>query len=92
MSASNTVTQPKDPPAHEAYWLAPGGGDARWVAHELDTIKATAKQAGGLFVLKESRDRRGGGPPLHVHEGENEACHVLDGEITLAAQGGRSDG
>lgn len=83
MSASDTMTQPKDRPAHEAYWLAPGGGDARWVAHELDTIKATARQTGGLFGLKETLDRRGGGPPLHVHDREDEACYVLDGEITF---------
>ena len=56
---------------HDAYSLGPGEGDARWVMGELDTIKATAAQTGGLFGLKESRATRGSGPPLHVHEHED---------------------
>jgi hypothetical protein len=50
---------------------------------ELDTIKATAAQTGGLFGLKESRAARDSGPPLHVHEHEDEACYVLEGEVTF---------
>jgi quercetin dioxygenase-like cupin family protein len=65
------------------YWLGPGEGDARWVLDELDTIKATAAQTGGLFALKESRSARGSGPPLHVHEREDEACYVIEGDVTL---------
>lgn len=65
------------------YRLGPGEGDARWVLGELDTIKATAEQTRGLFALKESTSQRGSGPPLHVHEREDEACYVLDGEVTL---------
>jgi quercetin dioxygenase-like cupin family protein len=68
---------------HDAYSLGPGEGDARWVMGELDTIKATAPQTGGLFGLKESRATRGSGPPLHVHEHEDEACYVLEGEVTF---------
>ena len=68
---------------HDAYSLGPGEGDARWVMGELDTIKATAPQTGGLFGLKESRAARGSGPPLHVHEHEDEACYVLEGEVTF---------
>jgi quercetin dioxygenase-like cupin family protein len=67
----------------DAYSLGPGEGDTRWVMGELDTIKATAAQTGGLFGLKESKAPRGGGPPLHVHEHEDEACYVLEGEVTF---------
>jgi quercetin dioxygenase-like cupin family protein len=67
----------------DAYSLRPGEGDARWVMGELDTIKATAAQTGGLFGLKESKAVKGSGPPLHVHEHEDEACYVLDGEVTF---------
>lgn len=70
-------------PTGNAYWLAPGKGDPRWVLDELDTFKATAAQTGGLFALKESRSRRGSGPPLHVHEREDEACYVIDGDVTV---------
>jgi quercetin dioxygenase-like cupin family protein len=83
MSSHDTVTDPKVDAGHDAYWLRPHEGDARWVVGELDRIKATAAQTGGLFGLKESLDRRGGGPPLHVHEREDEACYVLEGEITF---------
>jgi len=73
--------------APDAYWLPPAGGEARWVLGELDTVKATAARTGGLFGLKESLGRRGGGPPLHVHEHEDEACYVLEGEITFFVGG-----
>jgi mannose-6-phosphate isomerase-like protein (cupin superfamily) len=83
MSSKDTVTGPKVDGGHDAYWLRPDQGDARWVLGELDRIMATADRTGGLFGLKESLDRRGGGPPLHVHEREDEACYVLEGEITF---------
>lgn len=67
----------------EVYSLGPGEGDARWVLDELDTIKATAAHTGGLFALKESRSMRSLGPPLHVHEREDEACYVIEGDVTL---------
>jgi mannose-6-phosphate isomerase-like protein (cupin superfamily) len=66
-----------------AYWLGPGEGDARRVLDELDTFKATSEQTQGLFALKESRSVRGSGPPLHVHEREDEACYVIEGDVTL---------
>lgn len=67
----------------EVYSAGPGEGDARWVLGELDTIKATAAKTGGLFGLKESRSIRGSGPPLHVHEREDEACYIIEGDVTL---------
>ena len=67
----------------DAYWLEKGEGDVRWVMGELDAIKATAAQTGGLFGLKESRASKDSGPPLHVHEHEDEACYVLEGEVTF---------
>jgi quercetin dioxygenase-like cupin family protein len=67
----------------EPYSLGPGEGDARWVMGELDSIKATAQQTAGLFGVKESKAPGGSGPPLHVHEHEDEACYVLEGEVTF---------
>jgi quercetin dioxygenase-like cupin family protein len=69
--------------AHRPYALRRGEGDRKWVLSEIATIKATPAQTGGLFALKESYDRRGEGPPMHVHAREDEGCYVLEGEITF---------
>jgi quercetin dioxygenase-like cupin family protein len=82
-SAQNATRNPQVKTQEDAYSLGPGEGDARWVMGELDTIKATAAQTGGLFGLKESKSAKGSGPPLHVHEHEDEACYVLEGEVTF---------
>jgi quercetin dioxygenase-like cupin family protein len=81
--AQSAATKLQVKTQQDAYSLAAGEGDARWVMGELDTIKATAAQTGGLFGLKESKAPRGSGPPLHVHEHEDEACYVLEGEVTF---------
>jgi quercetin dioxygenase-like cupin family protein len=65
------------------FHVPPGGGDARWVTGSLDTIKATGEQTGGSFGLIESTERRGDAPPLHVHEHEDEACYVIEGDLTF---------
>jgi quercetin dioxygenase-like cupin family protein len=83
MGSQHAAGKPQLQIQHEAYWLGPGEGDARWVLGELDTIKATGAQTGGLFGLKESKAAKGNGPPLHVHEHEDEACYVLEGEVTF---------
>jgi quercetin dioxygenase-like cupin family protein len=82
-SAQSVATNVQVKTQQDAYSLGPDEGDARWVMGELDTVKATAAQTGGLFGLKESRAPRGSGPPLHVHEHEDEACYVLEGEVTF---------
>ena len=83
MSAQETARAAHDETGHEVRWLGPGEGEARWVIGELDTMKATAAQTAGLFGLKESKAPKGSGPPLHVHEHEDEACYVLEGEVTF---------
>lgn len=80
-TSDGTIRPPTE--AGDAYWLGPSEGDARRVLEELDTFKAVASQTRGLFALKESRSARGSGPPLHVHEREDEACYVIEGEVTL---------
>ena len=65
------------------YRLGPGEGEARSVLGEWTTFKATAALTNGAFAVKEALDRRGGGAPLHVHEREDEACYVVEGELTL---------
>lgn len=83
MSAQETMRTTQDDRGRAVRWLAPGEGEARWVLGERDTVKAAPAQTGGLFGCKESTAPKGSGPPLHVHEHEDEACYVLDGAITF---------
>jgi quercetin dioxygenase-like cupin family protein len=83
MSAQEATGKLRERTGPEPYSLRPGEGDARWVMGEIDSIKATAAQTAGLFGLKESKAPKGSGPPLHIHEHEDEACYVLEGEVTF---------
>ena len=83
MTSEQMVPEPKIEPERRPYALAAGEGEARSVLSELATFKATAAQTGGAFAVKESRDHRGGAAPLHVHEREDEACYVIEGELTF---------
>jgi quercetin dioxygenase-like cupin family protein len=51
------------------------------------TMKATAEETGGAFLLFEDSMARGKTTPLHIHAGEDEALYVLDGEILVHIDG-----
>src|SRR5688572_16670552 len=55
--------------------------DAFWWQGALMSIKARAGDTGSALGLVEARFPEGFGPPLHVHDREDEAFYVLDGEI-----------
>jgi quercetin dioxygenase-like cupin family protein len=59
-------------------WFAGGG---------LWTMKATAKETDGAFILVEDRMREGKMTPLHTHPNQDETLIVLEGEILLYAEG-----
>ncbi len=63
--------------------VRPDEGDARWVTGSLDVIKVTASQTGGAFGMIESTEQRGDAPPVHVHENEDEAYFIIEGELTF---------
>ncbi|MCP3734729.1 cupin domain-containing protein [Sphingomonas sp. RP10(2022)] len=42
----------------------------------------TSETKGDLFVIEQANQRRGG-PPLHVHHGEDELFYVLEGEYLV---------
>jgi quercetin dioxygenase-like cupin family protein len=65
------------------YVLRPDEGDPRLVIDEIDVVKASPGQTGGLFGLKISHMHRGSAPPLHVHTREDEGCYVLEGDATF---------
>jgi mannose-6-phosphate isomerase-like protein (cupin superfamily) len=58
-------------------------GDAFWFFGGLYTLKATGADTGGLMTAFEVLGGPEAAPPLHVHEREDEAFYVLEGEIEL---------
>lgn len=50
-----------------------------------DTVRnlIASEHTGGTLALCEVAVAPGGGPPLHVHTREDEAFHVLEGELTF---------
>jgi quercetin dioxygenase-like cupin family protein len=76
-----TAGSPTSPPS--PFSVPPGGGTPTWPIDTLDVIKATSEQTGGLFGVVESQERKGSGPPRHVHEREDEGYYILEGEYTF---------
>ena len=65
-----------------------GEGEHRWFAGGgVFTMKATAAETGGAFLLFEDRVARGKTTPLHRHPGEDELIYVLDGELLVHLAG-----
>ena len=62
----------------EQLWFAGGG---------VFTMKASAVETGGAFILLEDRMVRGKTTPLHLHPNEDEAIYVLEGELLVAVEG-----
>jgi quercetin dioxygenase-like cupin family protein len=53
------------------------------VLGEHVTCRAASEDTDGTFSLFEVVSPPGGGPPLHVHEREDESFYVLDGELLV---------
>ena len=62
----------------ERLWFAGGG---------VFTMKATAEETDGAFVLLEDRVVQGKTTPLHSHPNLDETLIVLEGEILVYAEG-----
>ena len=73
------------PPTTESqgYAIAPDEGKALWMLGGLFTVKASRAQTNGGFSLIEFHQPPGTEPPLHTHQGEDEAFYVLDGEMSV---------
>lgn len=56
---------------------------AIWFIDNLGWIRISGDETDGRLAVVELAGRRGHMPPLHVHQAEDEAFVVLDGEITL---------
>ena len=68
---------------HGGYLLKPVDGPQFWFLDTRMNVKAAAEQTGGAFTLIEWAAPTGFGPPLHVHNNEDEAFYVLDGDIVI---------
>ena len=65
-----------------------GEGERRWfVGGGVHTMKATAEETDGAFMLFEDRMPRGKTTPLHTHPHEDETFIVLEGEILVHIEG-----
>jgi quercetin dioxygenase-like cupin family protein len=62
----------------EKLWFAGGG---------VFTMKASAEDTGGAFVLFEDDVVRGKATPLHLHPNEDETIYVLEGELLVDMDG-----
>ena len=61
---------------------------ALWVMGSRLDIVVTGDQTGGAFAVAEDRSAPGFGPPPHVHEREDEAFYVLEGEYAFGSDEG----
>jgi quercetin dioxygenase-like cupin family protein len=53
----------------------------------LLTMKATAGETGGAFLLFEDHVARGKTTPLHAHANEDETLYLLEGEVLVHVDG-----
>lgn len=68
---------------------APAAPAVRWLGTEYLTAVSSAA-SGGRFGSFFATVPAGEGPPLHVHDGEDEAIHVLEGAADFWLDGTRS--
>lgn len=69
------------------HFQAPGTGERIAVAGDLYTVLASGEQTGGAYALFDAAVPPGGGPPFHIHEREDEAFYILEGEMTFFTEG-----
>jgi quercetin dioxygenase-like cupin family protein len=63
------------------------GEHLRFLGGGILTMKATAEETDGAFMLFEDHMPQGKTTPLHAHANENETLYVLEGEILVHIDG-----
>jgi quercetin dioxygenase-like cupin family protein len=64
--------------------LGPGEGKAVSVLGDRYTFKAAGRDTGGRYGLVEVTAPAGApGPPPHIHDGEEEAIYVVEGDLRV---------
>ena len=81
---SQTLTRP--------YRIGAGEGlaDVWWKTGRV-AVKTSGAETGGRFAQVEVDDPVGTAPPLHIHHQEDETFYILEGEVTIFADGQRID-
>lgn len=51
------------------------------------SVKLTGEETGGALAQVESDDPYGSAPPMHVHRNEDETFYVVDGSVSVFADG-----
>lgn len=69
------------------FLCGPQEGRAIWHFGALVVLKATGEDTDGQYWLQEQWCNRGYGSPVHVHGGEDELFHVLEGELSIEVNG-----
>ena len=59
-----------------------------WVMASLFEIVVDGDETGGAYAVAEDRSSPGFGPPPHVHEREDEAFYVIEGEYLFGSEDG----
>jgi quercetin dioxygenase-like cupin family protein len=68
----------------EIILLGPGEGNSVSVLGDSYTFKVAAKDTGGAYALWEiAAPAAAAGPPPHIHEREDEAFYILEGELNF---------
>lgn len=68
----------------DGYALERGDGDSLWFFNSLLTVKAGGEQTANAWTLCEILSPPDFGPPPHVHDREDEAFYVLEGEVSFS--------
>jgi quercetin dioxygenase-like cupin family protein len=76
MTTGNSIVRAAGEGEQLRFW---GGG--------VLTMKASAAETGGAFLLFEDSMSQGKTTPLHIHANEDEALYVLEGEILVHIDG-----
>jgi mannose-6-phosphate isomerase-like protein (cupin superfamily) len=71
----------------EAFALGAGEGESVWSLGGRFTMKLTGDVTEKRFSITEALAFRATEPPLHVHQREDEAWYILDGQLTFHIAG-----
>ena len=74
----------------DGYTLEPGSGEHLWSFNCLMSVKAGGSQTHEAFTVVELICPPSFGPPPHVHQDEDEAWYILEGEVSFACGDKRS--
>jgi len=77
---------------HRIHHVAPGQGPCIQYGGQTMNVKLAAAQSKGEMTVIEDVIPPNGGPPLHVHEKENESYYVLEGEFEFVCGDDRVSG